>query len=620
MNFLESSSPKKYKITGSANFSVDVSIQGQLPSHTSVISLTSFSKNNRNDVLGCDFKWFRQSDCFLYHLSDLNSNTYVVSPVDIGYRLSVEVRPKEEGFFGVLSVDFGVIKLDPGMRNTLEGILTVGGSSFPAKIKSESEGNGMGLDVSVLLSTDTVRIVRNWDQESLKFGYSTQSPGVEIATRDLNELTLVFSETDIQGGGKLAGVVQNRRLSLKMASRISRDLLLLSLKCFSIKNYLTNSKILSSLENTSNSDPGRLFREKDSENPLVGDLFLELRMLKEENSMLMDQNKLLKGEKEAFSKQIADLEQEIIETIDTYTKLIAEIKENPESSSKIEENLFEISRREQFAKKRRSLEVQELENSELNSIKRVLFKDEKENQISDLRSQNAKLMIEITGLREELMGLKSSKDSVANYQEMSIKMEVLAKENVSLKQTQQKYFELLSKYRELDDNNSFLSKKLAALSVPNSGKFEIMERELAREKENNKKLADDLKLLGLQFNNYRKNAGGNNSFTGENESELSAINKQLNKKIESLQKELESKGNSLIIEQLTKTNAKFMLENQKLIEELQRKTEEVSLQYSSNRHGDVSLFAENQELRMRIKVLEQEKDKLLVEYSKIRKN
>ena len=609
MNFLDSS-PKKYKISGNANFSLEISIQGgPLPSHTSVISITSHSKGNRKDLIGSHWKWFRISDSTTFHLTEMVSNTYVISPVDIGYRLRVEVSPKEEGYEGVVVADFGPIKLDSSIRNTLEGILSVGGSSFPASLVMEGV-NKMSSDVNVLLTNDTVRIVRNHDQESLKFCYSSQNPLVEISTRDSTMLTLIFIEP-IQES-KLSSLMKDRKLNLRMSSRISRDLLMLAIKCFAIKNFLINSKIIASLDHPT-SDTMKLFKDKDSEHSLMGDLYLEVNLVKQENSMLLEQNKILKNEKEAYSNQIRNLEEEIVETIDTYTKLITDLKENP-SDPKVEESLLGINMREFYSKKRRTFEMNETESNELISIRKTLFKDEKDNEIAELQNKNANLMIEITSLREEMMKLKPNRASNANLQDLTIKLDFLTKENVSLKQTQQKYYELLSKYRELDEAYSSISK---AKSSPISSKFELLEKELNLEREKNKKLSDDLKLLGTQFSNYRKNAGPQN-YNGESESELMTLNKQLTKKVESLQKELESKGSSLIIEQLTKTNTKFMIENQKLMEELQRKNDEISLQWGTGK-GETSFSAENKELKARIKSLEQEKDKLLVEFSKIKK-
>jgi len=612
MNFLDSS-PKKYKISGNANFSLEVTIQGQMPYHTAVISITTHTKGNRKDLIGSNYKWFRISDSTTYYLNEMVSNTYVISPVDIGYKLHVEITPKEEGYDGVATVDFGPIKLDSMIRNTLEGILSVGGSSFPATLINEGL-NKMNSDINILLTNDTIRIVRNYDQESLKFCYSSQNPQIEIASRDLTLITFAFIDP-IQET-KLSGLIKDKRLSLRMSSRISRDLLLLAIKSFSIKSYLINSKIIASLENPSNSDPTKLFKEKDNDHPLMGDLYLEVNLVKQENSMLLEQNKILKNEKEAYSNQIKNLEEEIIETIDTYTKLITDLKENS-GDSKLDENLLEITKRELFTKKRRTFELNEIESNELTSIKKTLFKDEKDNEISELQNKNANLTIEINFLKEELLKLKPQKNSNANFQDLSIKLEIMTKENLSLKQTQQKYYELLSKYRELDETYSALSKSRTH-DTPTTSKCESLEKELFQEKENTKKLSEELKLLALQFNAFRKNAGSQNFYSGDSESELSTINKQLTRKIESLQKELESKGNSLIIEQLTKTNTKFMYENQKLMEELKRKNDEI-LQGGGSGRGDGALFVENQELKRRIRVLEEEKDKLLVEYSRIKK-
>ena len=400
MNFLDFS-PKKYKQSGTINFSIDVSIQGgQLPYHTSVISVNTHSKGNSKDFIGSNYKWFRFTDSSTFHMPDIVSNTYIISPLDIGYKLRVEVTPKEEGFTGKGYVEFGPIKLDPMIRNTLEGILSVGGSSFQAiwindkndkihkneKIHKNSKNddnmnnmNKMNTDLNVFVTNDTIRIVRNYDQESLKFCYSVQNPQIEIVAKDLNFLTFKFIEPVAES--KLSGVLMdNNRLSLRMASRISRDLLLLSIKCFAIKHYLINAKIITSLEN-SDLDPIKLFNDKDSNNPLMGDLYLEMNLVKNENSMLLDQNKGMRKEKEVYSTQIKNLEEEIIETIDTYTKLIADMQENPS----LDESLLEKTKKDLILKKRKTSEMLESEK-ELTFLKKTLFKEENENEMIELQN------------------------------------------------------------------------------------------------------------------------------------------------------------------------------------------------------------------------------------------
>ena len=617
MNFLDLS-PKKYKISGSINFFIEVSIQGQLPYHTSVISINTHSKTNRKDVIGSNFKWFRFTDSTTYQMTDMVSNTHITSPTDIGYKLRCEVTPKEEGFEGVGIIDFGPIKLDPTIRNTLEGILSVGGSSFPASLINDNL-NKMNSDLNLFLTNDTIRIVRTYDQESFKFCYSAQNPQIEIASRDLSFLSFSFNEP--QENKLMRSLMKGNKFCLKMTSRISRDLLLLSIQCFALKNYLINSKIITSIENGNNIDSIKFFKDKDNGNSLMGDLLLELNLLKQENSMLLDQNKMIRNEKEAFSNQVKNLEQEIIETIDTYTKLITDIKENG-VDIKLDENILEKTKKDIINKKMRSYEEFEKNSNEISSIKKVLFKDEHENEINELQHKNANLTIEINSLRAELQ--KMQKPTDASLQDYLIKLDIVTQENISLKQTQQKYYELLSKYRELDDKFSLLLKTInhnnSNFDNGTNKKYTSLQNELLKEKENNKKLNDDLKLLSLQFSTYRKNNTKTIVEHPDNES-LINMNKQMNKKIECLQKELENKGNSLIIEQLTKTNTKFLLENQKLVEELQRKNDEISIQgIPWKNEGPKDVIMENKFLKERLKELEYERDKLLVDYSKLKKH
>lgn len=607
MNFLDSS-PKKYKILGNPNFSVDVSVQGQLPHHTAVISLITCPKSNRKDIIGSNYKWFRMTEQSVFQLTDMVSNTYMLSPADIGYKLKVEITPKEEGYGGVATVEFGVIKLDPSTKNILEGILTVGGSNFPATSIQENS-NKMNSDYNILLTNDVIRIVRNFDQESLKFGYSLENPRVDINSRDLTQISFYFPGSFIEKNRILD---ENKKIHFRLTSRNSRDLLLLSIKCFAIKNFLINSKIINSLEDCVNNNSGKTGKENEiNQNHLKIDLYLDMNILKEENSMLLDKINLIKKERDNFSDQVKNLEEEIVETIDTYTKLIADIKENPENG---DENFNLEKKKNEFMTLRSK--KSEVLDAELLNIKKTLFKDDFESQVHELQAKNTNLIMEINSLKSELLNYKFLKpENNANLQDFQIKNEILTQENISLKQTQQKYFELLSRYRELDEKYSNVTKN-KNLNMPfNDNKIDLLQKELAIEKENNQKLNDNLKLLTVQFNSLR-----NKSSNNIDSESLIATNKQLNKKIESLQKEVESKGDSLMIEHLSKTNAKFLDENQKLIEELKRKNDELSLlRARGNKNGNLDLIDENRSLKERIYGLEVEKDKLLVQVSKQKK-
>lgn len=508
MNFLDSSSssPRKYKISGSSNFSLSISIQGELPYHTSVISINTHSKTNKKDILGATYKWYRFHDSTTYHLPDISSNTYILSPTDIGYSLKAEISSKEEGFEGTSFVEFPIIKLDPATRNTLEGILTAGGSSFPAVLAQHAENPYK--DFNILLTSDVLRIVRTSDQKFLKTGYSLSNPRVEIHSKDQSLVCFRFEEEFKEKHELFQG---KRELLFKLSSKNSRDLLVLALKCFSIKNFLINSKILASLEafpEETGETVARSLRDKASK--IEG--FLEIDAIKQENCMLFARIEAQKREKDCFVEKIRELEQEIVETIDTYTKLIADLRENPaeivESFSEKSNQLLHKKNSEKFEK-------------ELSNLNKTLFKDDAETQILDLSKKLSRISAENCELKSQLVNYRENGD---NLQDLRIKLEFLQQENAALRHTQQKFVELQRKYCEFDE-------KIA------------------------------------------KNCRN----TEKNSEEIVAENKQLRRKVESLQKELENKGDSRIIEHLTRTNRKFLEENQQLIEEIKRKNDEISM-------------------------------------------
>jgi hypothetical protein len=77
--------------------------------------VNAFTRSDKSIAIGTRCRWYRVCDKRLYPIEN-TSNTYQVSPMDVGTRLKVEVESMEEDYPGVASAYFGPIRLDPTMR------------------------------------------------------------------------------------------------------------------------------------------------------------------------------------------------------------------------------------------------------------------------------------------------------------------------------------------------------------------------------------------------------------------------------------------------------------------------------------------------------------------------
>lgn len=247
MNFFSSSPKLPYTLTTSsaANFTLSLSHSGTLPYHNSIVSLTSHPPGSPNMPLAALFKWYRISpQNQILHLDTINGNSYVFSPMDISYKFRVEVSILEHGYSGIATLNIEKIILDPAVKNVLEGILNVGGSSFRGTVVNDKGGEE---GANLLISDEKVRILfrEGRGEQIVEFGY-----GVEFPKFKLLDMTMVMFEFGKDGEGYFTEKsVKMEKITLKMPSKMTRDLVVLAIKAFSAKKHMRNMKILNFVEN-----------------------------------------------------------------------------------------------------------------------------------------------------------------------------------------------------------------------------------------------------------------------------------------------------------------------------------------------------------------------------------
>lgn len=331
IKWFQNKSTADIQISGTYNFFVDISIQGESPYQTSTISINCFTKPDRAIPIPSKCQWFRRYDSREYHFTSIsNCNTYQLSAEDLNSTIRIEINSLEDGYNGTAVVEYGPIRLDPNTRHALEGILSAGGSKFPAKVLDlEDQTSSLDSLGSVSLTDDCMRIVQDLKggkTREVQFRYNYDQPKIVASAKSPNEVSLLFDGTEpyfdaiTQFTGK-SDRREGQKIVLSLCSRASRDLFMLALKCFSTRNYLIDSRAISEVLSASGNQKN--FRAGEGSEKGLGDMFLEVEAIKREMNCIMNKNAELLNDKRELQEGIKILEEELKSTIEIYSRSLS---------------------------------------------------------------------------------------------------------------------------------------------------------------------------------------------------------------------------------------------------------------------------------------------------------
>ena len=124
----------------------------------------------------------------------------------------------------------------------------------------------------------------SFDSDVLSFKYTIDFPYVEMHPLDTQRFKIFYDKC--QESSLNAEYCLNKCLDLRCSSRVSRDLISLSLKCFSAQTYLMNSHIINSLPQVPNRDAVDLLLELNSvKKELSNSLLLAKQLTREKRSL-----------------------------------------------------------------------------------------------------------------------------------------------------------------------------------------------------------------------------------------------------------------------------------------------------------------------------------------------
>jgi len=124
------------------NFNLDLKVFGRSIFQNLILTATASSKSNyttngslsENNPMIIPVKciWKRFKNETEISISNINTNSYIPTAEDIGYTILVEAVPVDRSLYGDLPLyaQYGPIEMDLNVKNTLELLLTAGGTKF----------------------------------------------------------------------------------------------------------------------------------------------------------------------------------------------------------------------------------------------------------------------------------------------------------------------------------------------------------------------------------------------------------------------------------------------------------------------------------------------------------
>eukprot|EP00743_Colponemidia_sp_Colp-15_P004905 GILK01005287.1.p1 GENE.GILK01005287.1~~GILK01005287.1.p1 ORF type:complete len:680 (+),score=144.92 GILK01005287.1:113-2152(+) len=376
------------KVSGDFNFEFSLRCEGDGLHQNAVLIASAVEKYRRghnNEGLAVPIRciWKRRIGDRCYLISGVSSNVYQPSADDIGASIIVEAEAQEEEFSGLAIAEIGPIELDPKTRRLLDNIMGLGTTNFAVDFYQSDATDDSGVPPSSSQNEHTLhvtsnivrllRLERNEQTESAVeavevacTGYGADTPAVDLHPLDVNRLKLILDEES--------------SLDMCVSSRVTRDLIALSIRCFLARSRIHNSALLQSVMTS------RVSVEVNRGGAY--DHLLELERVTRELRASIDKQHELAKEKELLGSEKDMLEEELRATVSAYQDVL-------------EEERRKFSSREELSNMEVSAMAEEL------SISRHRIENEKSlEETKYLKQQNATLTNELKAAKTALKELQ----------------------------------------------------------------------------------------------------------------------------------------------------------------------------------------------------------------------
>ena len=246
---------QKIKKSGTYNFQFNLKTQENTQNLTTNLVVEAFEKETTLPIaIKC--KWFRVKGPRSYHIEEISGNVYQISAEDISCTIKVEATPIDDDFYkGTALAQYGPVTPEPSQRQSLENILGTGGCRFPVSLRREEKDRDLHPEEEeenealLIVGSNVLKLDVNGEdgkrQTLLKLKYTIDYPKMEMDPLNTRKFKLHYTDDVLELKGNYEKL--DKVVLMKALSRQSRDLIALSIRCFSALTYYNNSKIIENL-------------------------------------------------------------------------------------------------------------------------------------------------------------------------------------------------------------------------------------------------------------------------------------------------------------------------------------------------------------------------------------
>jgi hypothetical protein len=565
---------EKIKIFGeNKNFKFDFKVFGRSIFQNLILTTSAYVEiSGEREAIPIKCIWRRIKRDIAVYIKDVNSNSYIPTAEDIGYIIEVEATPVDTSIYGNDSAfgQYGPITLDDDMKSTIELLLTSGGTKFSCYIFDLKEQEKVtDREIVVYINPNEFKLVEtdyNGKEKILEcLKYHQFNPVIKLHPYDSYRFSLkifeyCFNDTENMNGAILSdklNEIPKSEYHLIAMSKQCRELIYLLIHFFLIDEKLKNSKLFSVVN----------YNLLPQETKVgVTDLIAEIKTLREENNVYMNNMKILEKMNKDIKEEMRNLEEDFQITLESINQNSFTIEQDIEKNKtgKLSNNLQQFTQSTPrtmyvnntlnntsnfFDLKKKYDELRET-NSSLLSKEKALREENKElilnveilkNNCNELTFENKKLRADLFDKEQEMVAIKKSLNLISETKnKLQSNYETLLEENKILKTFKDENSQLIEKSKNInEDEINNLKNKISELQKQNEtltyeNKNLMLQRNLlTNQKDAIAKEFDKLKkeksLQDETFNNFSEEIENLKSILTEKENVYLDINNTVEK-------------------------------------------------------------------------------------------
>lgn len=344
-------------VTGERNYHFTFRLEGGGYFQTGVL-VASAERTPGGMPVPLRCRWHRLFRDGYIEIPGVTSNMYQISADDVGTQICVEAEPadSDDGSYGRVRGEIGPFELDPATRRSLDNALGTGSSRFvvaEAKGLGSPDGyssSGRRQELVISASLDGVRVSpaaekaekaergerdeqqrgggaeRPSNRDAALVEYAADYPRVIIHPLDTTKFQLVLS--------------QKRQYQLVASSRIARDQIALTIRCFHAIRYLPQQVVLQGLLpiQPASAPPGSSGPRLRPSAPAAAndeklDACIVIERLTKELNRAMHQKETSEKHLRNTNNEKRQLQSQLMETISGFTEVIEGIQDQVDGPS-----------------------------------------------------------------------------------------------------------------------------------------------------------------------------------------------------------------------------------------------------------------------------------------------